>query len=151
MTDSSVHRAARRTTLALLGHGPCRPPPPADRSLIAATHADGLEQLLSQKLPRCGYGPTACPTPPDCIRLEPPPGLLRGSHRCAGGGLRGCTQLGSLAAELGQGHGTAGAGGSGDQGHLVGLLRGLLSMVMAVGVVVVAGCHRGVSWGGAYT
>ncbi|KAG2497878.1 hypothetical protein HYH03_004144 [Edaphochlamys debaryana] len=71
-----------------------------------------VAQLLSQWLPPRGYGPSAARVPPSSVLLEPAPGLLRGRHRS----LRGCTQLGVLAAEAegeqtGAGAGTAQRGG----------------------------------------
>ncbi|KXZ47879.1 hypothetical protein GPECTOR_32g492 [Gonium pectorale] len=75
-----------------------------------------IAQLLSQWLPRRGFGPVTTPVPPSDIRLEPAPGTLRNSHRC----LRGCTNLGSLAGELLGDSERGGGRGSSAHEHLVG-------------------------------
>ncbi|GLI67677.1 hypothetical protein VaNZ11_011939 [Volvox africanus] len=72
-------------------------PPPLEKPFLlvpAKWTVAHIAQLLSRWIPAWGFGHTNH-VPPSAIHLEPSPGQLRGSHRC----LRGCTTLGSLAAE----------------------------------------------------
>ncbi|GIL86554.1 hypothetical protein Vretimale_11575 [Volvox reticuliferus] len=92
-------------------------PPPLEKPFLLVPSkwtVAHIAQLLSQWIPARGFGHTNH-VPPSAIHLEPSPGQLRGSHRC----LRGCTVLGSLAAEQtqpGEKSGGSKRGGSGSGG-----------------------------------